>query len=139
MALTPRRLRPVQVSDDVASQQAALEPAFRTILAGLARDFAYVDGVGDALVNLRVAVQRMEASITAGEAALWRYAWQESLVLRQPSNESREQQAAGGGGRGRPESSQSHADQPRRRHSSGAAKRGCTMMRPDQEITLHSY
>ena len=89
MALTPRRLRPVQVSDDVASQQAALEPAFRTILAGLARDFAYVDGVGDALVNLRVAVQRMEASITAGEAALWRYAWRESLVLRQPSNASR--------------------------------------------------
>ena len=75
----------------MASQQAALEPAFRTILAGLARDFAYVDGVGDALVNLRVAVQRMEASITAGEAALWRYARQESLVLRQPSYASRKQ------------------------------------------------
>jgi hypothetical protein len=34
------------VSADSASQQAALEPAFRAITAGLARDFAYVDGVG---------------------------------------------------------------------------------------------
>lgn len=90
-----------QVTEDVQSQQVALEPAFRNITAGLARDFAYVDGVGvrqsavrpslpgvtrpasaeasacaaqDALVNMRVAVQRMEATITAAEANLWRCA-----------------------------------------------------------------
>ena len=28
------------------AQQASLEPAFQSITAGLARDFAYVDGVG---------------------------------------------------------------------------------------------
>lgn len=41
-----RSLATAQVTEDVQSQQAALEPAFRNITAGLARDFAYVDGVG---------------------------------------------------------------------------------------------
>jgi hypothetical protein len=35
-----------QVSGDAAQQAASLEPAFSAITAGLARDFAYVDGVG---------------------------------------------------------------------------------------------
>ena len=34
------------VSADCASQQSGLEPALRSLTAGLARDFAYVDGVG---------------------------------------------------------------------------------------------
>jgi hypothetical protein len=34
------------VSSEAASQQAALEPVLRAATARLARDFAYVDGVG---------------------------------------------------------------------------------------------
>ena len=35
-----------QVSGDAAQQQAMLAPAYSSITAGLARDFAYIDGVG---------------------------------------------------------------------------------------------
>jgi hypothetical protein len=34
------------VTSEAAAQGAALEPAFRQATVGLARDFAYVDGVG---------------------------------------------------------------------------------------------
>ena len=43
---TARSSRDSQVSGDAAHQQTALAPAFSTITAGLARDFAYIDGVG---------------------------------------------------------------------------------------------
>ena len=77
-----------------------LAPAFSSITAGLARDFAYIDGVGvrcrsrclvsrahvrahvprvdsrpqDALVNVRAAVQKMEAELALAEAALFKCA-----------------------------------------------------------------
>ena len=79
------------VSAEASAQQAALEPAFRAATAGLARDFAFVDGVGvraerarfvrcshgtawpqDSLINMRLAVQKMEATLTAAEAELFR-------------------------------------------------------------------
>lgn len=93
-AATPRAhpARP-QVGGDAAQQQAVLAPAFSSITAGLARDFAYIDGVGvrrawplpprsrahgsvsrcqDALVNVRAAVQKMEAELALAEAALFK-------------------------------------------------------------------
>ena len=86
-----------QVSGDAAQQQTMLAPAYRSITAGLARDFAYIDGVGvrcsdcahlcqarsrvvaldalqDALVNVRAAVQKMEAELALAEAALFKCA-----------------------------------------------------------------
>jgi hypothetical protein len=76
------------ISGDAAQQQTNMEPAFRAITAGLARDFAYIDGVGvrvpsnplcasltswqDALVSVRQALASQEAELTAAEALCFR-------------------------------------------------------------------
>jgi hypothetical protein len=95
-----------QVGGDAAQQQAVLAPAFSSITAGLARDFAYIDGVGvrrawplpprsrahgsvsrcqDALVNVRAAVQKMEAELALAEAALFKCV-PRCAVLRAPTD-----------------------------------------------------
>ena len=59
----------MQVTEDVQTQQAALEPVFRSITAGLARDFAYVDGVG---VRLPVIAAQRRTAVFAGLIAVAR-------------------------------------------------------------------
>jgi hypothetical protein len=57
--------RPLQVSSDAAAQHASLEPAFTAITAGLARDFAYVDGVGVRVPRCACAAQLRPRSLPA--------------------------------------------------------------------------
>ena len=51
-----------QVSGDAAQQQAMLAPAYSSITAGLARDFAYIDGVGVRLLFWATFAERAHAS-----------------------------------------------------------------------------
>lgn len=99
---------------DAAQQQAVLAPAFSSITAGLARDFAYIDGVGvrcarplprarahgsaiqDALVNVRAAVQKMEAELALAEAALFKCVRPVAALQRAPTDARAQATTSGG-------------------------------------------